>query len=168
MRAFTAVSWSAAALFAATGCGSDPVPTSPAPSPVIPVSVMVTPTPIAATFVSSDGKTSAYRATVEITFAEVGGVGVRIDKFTETTTTTLQTEQGTVSLSLSATSDVSHQIPAGASVTQSRVLQFGASTGDRVTWSVHVAGVDSQGRPFATSSPTIAVVLVGPGATGGG
>jgi len=167
MKTFTAVCWTSAALFAAAGCGCDPLPTSPAPRPVIPISVMVTPTPIRARFVSSDGRTSTYQAAVEITVAEVGGVGVRIDKFTETTTYTLQTEQGTVSLVVPATSDVLHQIPAGASMTHSRVLQFGASTGEGVTWSLRVAGVDSQGRPFATASPTIGVVLLEPGATGG-
>ena len=115
---------------------------------------------------NSDGNTSTYRAMVDITFTEVGGVGVRIDKFTETTTKTLQTAEGIMSLGIAATSDVFHQIPPGGSVTQPRALQFGASAGETVTWSVQVAGADSQGRPFVAAS-SVAVVLVVPDASKG-
>lgn len=148
-------------LLAATGCGGESAPTSPAPIPLVPVSVRVTPTPIRATFLQTDGTTSRYRATVEITFSEVAGAGIRIDQLTTTTTKTLQVEQGlSVILGLSATTYEVHQIPAGGSLTQSHVLDFAVTSGETMTWRIQVSGVDAQGRSFLSSSGEIPVVIV--------
>ena len=150
-------------LLAATGCGGESAPTSPAPIPLVPVNVRVTPTPIRATFLQSDGTSSTFRATVDITFSDTAGAGARIQQLTTTTTKTVQTEQGvSIILGLSATTNEVHQIPAGGSVTQSQVLDFAVTSGETMTWRIQVSGVDAQGRSFLSSSAEIPVVLVLP------
>jgi hypothetical protein len=152
------------ALLLAASCNGASVPTAPAPRPVVPVVLRVTPTPIRAEFLRSVGTASHFRATAEITVSDVGDEGVRIDQFTVTTMTTAQSEQGLrFTIVQPQTTPVFHQIPARGAFTQIHVLEFAIGAGETMTCSFKVAGVDGRGRPFTASTPNITVELIAPG-----
>lgn len=134
----------------------------------MPVSLRVSAVPLRATFVSSDGNTSNFRIATEITVS-ARDTGVHITHITETITRTQHTDQGlTLSVGLSYSTSVSVDLRPGASLTLPHVADFGVASGETVTWSYQVSGVDSQGRSFSASTGGIQVELQVPAGSGPG
>lgn len=149
--------WLAAALVCA-GCGGErTIPTVPAPTSVIPVTLAVTPNPLKATVVGESGSTVTYRIAADVALAasSAAGAGARISSVTTRVTFT----QNTFLLSMSNTRNVSLQVPASGALTSTYTDEFGTSSSDTVTWHVEVVGVDAEGRPFIASSARIPITF---------
>ena len=142
----------AGAVLATAGCGGSGSPTAPTPPPRTPsIAVTVSPSPLQATFKSSDGTTATYEIRADVTYREIMGVAARVTGITAT----ILRNPGAPSVS---NYSVNLPIAAGGTTTDTYTHAFNVTTGvDSVTWQFSATFADSEGRSYETTPVNVTI-----------